>query len=214
MSKETNSIYVQYGCGFSAPVTWRNFDASPTLRFERIPLLGKLSFKNSARFPSNVEFGDIIRGLPVESNHCKAVYCSHVLEHLALEDVTIAFKNTYKILSENGIFRFVIPDLSFLINEYLANRDEESAILFMQRAGLGLEKRLKGLKDFLLNWIGNSRHLWMWDFLSIKAYLENVGFSGVRKAEFGDSEEMIFKDVEVQERWDNCLGVECWKIKK
>ncbi|CAO5043555.1 MULTISPECIES: hypothetical protein [Microcystis] len=30
------SKYVQYGCGWSAPSQWRNFDASPTLRFERM----------------------------------------------------------------------------------------------------------------------------------------------------------------------------------
>src|SRR5882724_7131927 len=32
--------YVHYGCLFCAPESWLNFDASPTLRFERIPILG------------------------------------------------------------------------------------------------------------------------------------------------------------------------------
>jgi hypothetical protein len=33
--------YVQYGCGWSAPKEWVNYDASPTLKWERIPILGR-----------------------------------------------------------------------------------------------------------------------------------------------------------------------------
>jgi len=33
MQRPDRDAYVQYGCGFCAPATWRNFDASPTLRF-------------------------------------------------------------------------------------------------------------------------------------------------------------------------------------
>ena len=37
-----NSPYVQYGCGLSAPHEWLNFDASPILRLQKLPLLGQL----------------------------------------------------------------------------------------------------------------------------------------------------------------------------
>jgi hypothetical protein len=46
--------YVQYGCGWSAPRGWRNFDASLTLRFERLPIIGLL-YTNS-RVPSSPPF--------------------------------------------------------------------------------------------------------------------------------------------------------------
>lgn len=94
-SKE--SAFVQYGCAWSAPESWRNFDASPTLRFERIPVVGKLYTKNESRFPENVEYGDITKGLPVNDTSCDAVYCSHVLEHLSLSDCRVALKNTHAI---------------------------------------------------------------------------------------------------------------------
>ena len=51
------SKYVQYGCRWSAPSRWQNFDASPTLRFERTPLIGRPYTKNQSRFPSNAEYG-------------------------------------------------------------------------------------------------------------------------------------------------------------
>ena len=100
-----NDEYVQYGCGYSAPLGWRNFDASPTLRFERIPLIGRLYKKNKFRFPDNVEFGDIVKGLPIPHDSVKAVYCSHILEHLSLEDFRQAILNTHNILKKGGCFR-------------------------------------------------------------------------------------------------------------
>ena len=34
--------FVQYGCGLTAPTTWENYDVSPTLRVQKVPLLGAL----------------------------------------------------------------------------------------------------------------------------------------------------------------------------
>ena len=80
-------LYVQYGCGLSAPKEWVNFDVSPTLRLQKIPVVGNWLKKSSkVVFPSNVLYGDIVKGLPVADNSCDGVYCSHTLEHLSLED--------------------------------------------------------------------------------------------------------------------------------
>lgn len=203
--------YIQYGCGWRAPEGWRNFDASPTLRFERIPLLGKLYTKNHERFPENVEYGDIVFGLPLPENSCQAIYCSHILEHLALDDFRMALKNTYRLLAPGGIFRFVLPDLEYLINEYRDNSSHEAAIKFMSVTRLGKEQRNRGMKALLAEWLGNSQHYWMWDYKSIRCELEETGFTGIRRAAFGDSAKLVFQAVEDPQRWENCLGVECRK---
>ena len=127
-----NALYIQYGCGLSAPMGWRNFDASPTLRFERLPVIGRFYTKNDIRFPMNVEYGDIVKGLPIEINSCKGIYCSHILEHLSLNDFRIALKNTYRILQPGGVFRLVLPDLEYYINQYHNNNSTDAALLFMQ----------------------------------------------------------------------------------
>jgi len=97
-SKVLKNGFVQYGCGFSVAEGWRNFDASPTLRLERLPVVGRFVVGNMARFPDIVEYGDICKGLPVAANSCEAIYCSHVLEHLSLEDFRLALQNTYEHL--------------------------------------------------------------------------------------------------------------------
>lgn len=106
--------HIQYGCGLNAPKSWRNFDISPTLRLQKIPLAAALlQRRGMPKWSDNVEYGDIVAGLPVERNSCKAVYCSHVLEHLALDDFRRALRNTYLYLEPGGIFRFVLPDLEY-----------------------------------------------------------------------------------------------------
>ena len=205
------SDYIQYGCGWTAPASWRNFDASPTLRFERLPIAGKLYTKNHARFPENVGYGDIVKGLPVQPESCIGVYCSHVLEHLSLEDFRKALKNTYCLLKKGGVFRLVLPDLEYSIKKYLNDPSEDAALIFMRETSLGQERRSWGLKGVNFSLLGNSQHLWMWDYKSIESELRRAGFVEIRKARFGDSVDPLFGDVEEKGRWENCLGVECLK---
>ncbi len=203
--------YVQYGCGWSAPNGWRNFDASPRLRFERLPLVGQLYTKNKSRFPRNVEYGDIVKGLPIPLESCNGVYCSHVLEHLSLDDFRAALYNTHKMLRPGGIFRLVLQDLEYSVKQYLSNPSKEAALTFMRETCLGHERRARSLKSFIISWLGNTQHLWMWDYKSIEPELQNAGFVCSRKASFGDSSDPMFREVEDKGRWDTCLGVECKK---
>ena len=104
--------YVQYGCGLSAPEGWLNYDASPRLRLERNFLAGPVVAKVFGRlFPPGTQFGDVVAGLPVASGAVDGVYCSHILEHLASEDVDYALVETMRILKPGGVFRLVVPDL-------------------------------------------------------------------------------------------------------
>ena len=132
MKQIPEGLLVQYGCGFSAPPGWRNFDASPTLRFERLPIVGKLHSRNGERFPANVEYGDIVKGLPLAHDSCAAVYASHVLEHLSLEDFQTALTNTFALLKSGGLFRLVVPDLETLAKKYLASGNPDAAVTFMK----------------------------------------------------------------------------------
>ena len=203
--------YVQYGCGLSAPKGWINFDSSPSLIIGKIPVLKNLFKKHIPPFPTNVKYGNIVKGLPINNDSCKAVYASHVLEHLALEDFRIALNNTYNILTKGGVFRLVVPDLEWCIKEYQANLLEIRSYKFMENAHLGLLKRERGLIASLRNMLGQSTHLWMWDYTSMKLELEKAGFKNIRRASFNDSSELKFKDVEDEGRFINCLAIECTK---
>lgn len=205
-------VSVQFGCGLWAPASWGNYDVSPALRLRRIPVLGNFVPKGPfGDWPKNVKYGDIISGLPLVDGSVDHLYCSHVLEHLALEDFRAALRNSYRLLKPGGVFRFVLPDLEGLIKDYQNNSSVNASMEFMKESYLGRHKRAKGLKGFVREWMGNSRHLWMWDFKSMKKELEAVGFKSVRRAYYHDSEHPEFKEVEELRRWEKQLGINCFK---
>jgi hypothetical protein len=194
-------MYVQYGCGFCAPESWVNFDASPTLRFERVPVIGRLYTRNSRRFPPAVRYGDIVRGLPIPLGGCDGIYASHVLEHLALSDCSRALTNTRSYLKSGGIFRLVVPDLAQIAGRYVQSRDGHA---FMRESGLGRQSRSWTSEVF-----GNSAHLWLWDEYSMGDALRKAGFTSIRRAAFNDSSDVRFCEVEQLERFEGCLAMEC-----
>jgi len=205
------NVYVQYGSGTCGPKSWRNFDASPILRFERIPLLGKIYTKNKTRFSQNIEYGDIIKSLPFSTNSVHGIYASHVLEHLALNDFRIALRNTFNILRPNGIFRLVVPDLELHAKNYISSNAPLAAVTFMKRTSLGVTKRPKTFFEFLKSWLGNSGHLSMWDFNSLNYELLSAGFTNIRRCSYGDSEDRMFDEVDDLKRFIDSVGIECRK---
>jgi hypothetical protein len=221
----TTRLYVQYGCGFTAGKDWLNFDASPTLRIEKIPLLGKVISAtlsgNCERFPASVKYGDIRNGPLVSVGSAHGVYASHVLEHLSLFDFRRALENTYRMLAEGGIFRLVVPDLFERARRYVSTAEEsEAAKKFLRATLLGKEHRPTGLLGILREIMGSSAHLWMWDESSIAEELKMAGFTRIRRCEFGDSGNPMFDAVEEASRfYDTDLNIrecamEAWKSLK
>lgn len=208
-------LYVQYGCGLSAPAEWENFDISPTLRIQKIPILGSLiRNKLNTVFPKNVRYGDIIKGLPLQHNSCDGIFCSHTLEHLSFNDCKTAIKNTYDLLKPGGIFRCVVPDLESSARTYVEKLDKgdiDSGNQFIRETLLGIEKRPKGFKNFLISYFGNSHHLWMWDKLTLENELKLAGFSSVRLCSYNDSKDVKFAFVEDDGRFFRSVAFEAIK---
>ena len=209
-------LYVHYGCGQFAPKEWINFDASPTLRIQRTPIIGwLLRSKLGQKFDGNVRFGDILKGLPkIPDNSCKGVYSSHVLEHMSLEDFRLALKNTYSILQPGGRFRLIIPDLEVLVMDYvkeLENKDPNASVKFIDRTYLGDRVRPKGMMAVVKHIFGYLKHLWLWDQYSTVEELKKAGFTNIRFCEFNDSEDEMFKLVEDKKRFELCVKVEAIK---
>jgi SAM-dependent methyltransferase len=184
------------------------------LRFERLPIIGKLYTKNEHRFPPGVHFGDVTRGLPVQDGLCDGVYCSHVLEHLSREDFERAIRETFRILKPGGIFRLVVPDLESAARAYVAALDAGAPTAndsFLRSTLLGSERRRRGLPGVLTSAFGNSEHLWMWDWPSLNHALGLAGFTDIRRARMGDSEDPMFREVEEEGRFVTACAVQTVK---
>ena len=204
-------IKLNLGCGISVYDGWTNYDGSPTLWLQRINLIGPLFKFIKPNFPKEVLYGNVLTKIPHRDNSVDLIYSSHMLEHLSLIDFKLEILEIYRLLKPGGVFRAVIPDLEYSIKEYIANEDPDANSKFLNETFLGIETRPKGLLEILRSNIGNSRHLWMWDFKGLFLELEKVGFINISRAFFQDSRIEDFKDVEDYDRWNNCLGFECQK---
>ena len=60
--------------------------------------------------------------------------------------------------------------------ERLPSSDPKAAFHFMEASYLGTIHRSRGIAGLVKRWLGNSSHLWMWDFDSIVGELEQAGF--------------------------------------
>lgn len=203
--------YIQFGCGLCAPASWRNFDAGPAFWIERnLPFLKPMLLKRGfPDYPANIEYGDVTRGLPVAPGTAEAVYCSHVLEHLALDEFRATLRNVFTHLRPGGVFRFVLPDLESLIRNYTTSQDPEAASHFMRDSWLGTDSQGRGASRLLRLLFGRSAHLWMWDEKNMTRELADAGFTAIRRAQIGDNPDPHFADVEDLGRWQDCLGMEC-----
>lgn len=205
-------IKLNFGCGLSCGRDWRNYDASPTLRLQRLPLVGQIAKRTfKPRFPDEACYGDVTRGLPEASSCADLVYCSHVLEHLSLSDFRLTLKEVLRVLKPGGVFRGVLPDLETEVIKYRSDLSAEACSTFMRTTSLGLDARPKGLVMRLRALLGNSQHLWMWDYKGLEAELESAGFVGIYRAQYNDSIHPEFATVEDPDRWVGCLGFECRK---
>lgn len=204
-----NPDCIQFGCGLSCPDGWSNFDSSPRLRLQRLPIIGSRVFSGPfGRFPAGVQVGDIVHGLPVNDGSVRLLYCSHVLEHLSLADLRRALANCHRMLRPGGVFRLVLPDLEFLISEYVRSTSSSRAETFIRSTLMGTERRDQSVRGLLECFLGNTRHLWLWDYSGLAHELAAVGFQHIRRASIGDSPHLEFAEVEAPDRWLDALAIE------
>jgi hypothetical protein len=202
VASEENTL-LHIGCGRTAPPSWRNVDASPTVLLGSIPLFGRWLVPHP--FPENVRYGDIVRGLNLSPGSCKAVFGSHMLEHLTYQGCLRALRNIYDLLSSQGTLRVIVPDLRGLVTHYLDHPDDDAASHFMRSSGLGEEVPSSPLRRLF----GNSQHRWMWDEKSLTQVLCRTGFSRIRACTYGDNP--LFEAVEDAHRYEDAVALEAVK---
>ena len=218
MNMQKEPLLVNIGAGLSCGKSWLNFDASPTLRISKIPVLGKL-IGITLRFPhwpDATRYGNIVKGLPVQHGLCRLIFSSHVFEHLSLSDFETAISNVYAYLQPGGVFRIIVPDLEAYARNYLKQLEEgndrsTAAIDFMKAANLGCEKTRAILKSRLAESLANSRHQWLWDRYSLIKKLEEHKFTNIKLCRYAEWSDQRFAEVEDRARHQDAICLECGK---
>jgi len=205
MTSFNNKLNLHIGCGFKVGKNWTNYDNSPIAILDKIPILRILNKLNNRKFPKEIKYGNIVKRLFCEENTVDNIYCSHVLEHVSLNDGKKMLRNIYMMLKKDGILRIIVPSLEARIEKYIQNKDAHS---FMQSLGCVNAHENENFYKKLRFFFGGSRHRWMFDKNSLFNELKNAGFDSnkIRECEFGDSGLDIFKEVEEEGRFVESNG--------
>jgi SAM-dependent methyltransferase len=177
-------VKVNLGCGLRVAQGWLNIDGSFNAMIASWPswvhkilyrLSGARQYYSSEQYCTilrdhNFLHHDLALSLPLHSSTIDFIYSSHFFEHLFKDDATNLLKACAQALKPGGLIRISIPDLAYAISLY------------------GLGRKTEMLEDyFFVSGRGSylARHKYMYDFDLIKTALEQAGFSGVTRCEYG-----------------------------
>jgi len=176
---------INVGCGASPTPGWLNFDNSFSVRVARWPginamlastlFLGPRSAGLVAMARSgNIRFANAAARIPCATGTARAVYSSHMIEHLDRGEARTFLAEVKRVLRPGGIVRLAAPDLSRLVAGYVATGDADG---FVAGTHMGLD-RPAGLRA-RARWalVGPRHHLWMYDGDSLLRLLAGAGFA-------------------------------------
>ena len=214
------------GCGPNAPPNWLNVDGSwnawlthhPYLR-RLLETLGITSRGQGELWKVRPLVHDLTKPLPFTQNRFSAVYASHVLEHLYLEDAQKLLSECRRVLRPGGVVRIVVPDLRSMANVYL-NNNKEAHNLGSGGKELSADKLNGSLSfrspapptgSFLYQiyslWKDFHHHKWMYDSESLTHYVEAAGFTDVSPKQYLQSAISGIAEVEEADRILDGAGV-------
>lgn len=212
-------IGINIGCGQTPTEGFRNFDNSPSLRLARIPLVGGLFRKagitdqaqaSFIEFATShrIEYGDVLKGLPVQSGSVDVVYSSHVIALLDRAEADVFLAEVLRILRSGGVFRISIPDFKIWVEKYRETGDIDE---FQRYLALSTPKP-KGLLQWLrVALVGTRQHYWLYDGASLCRLLEQRGFVGAEILPAGETGIAEPGGLDLREREGNSVYVEARK---
>jgi len=117
MAEQVKRLHL--GCGLNTPEDWINLDGSWNAWLAKHPIMRRL-FKALRVLPPSlfnipwspdILFHDVRKPLPFQNESLCAIYASHLLEHLYLEEAKRLMKECFRVLQPGGILRMVVPDM-------------------------------------------------------------------------------------------------------
>lgn len=200
----SGSAMLNVGCGAVTHPQWNNVDFSPYALMAKHPqvanLLRKLHLISDLRWErlmgvdTAIVRWDLRRGIPYPESSFDVVYHSHFLEHLSRRDAIEFLKECRRVLKLGGVLRIAVPDLALLVRQYCESmrdatehgraiealfeqivRDQAMGPNEQRGPARILEKLVRGTPEKT-----GERHLWMYDSISLKELLTNLGFANCR----------------------------------
>lgn len=198
------------GGNTSVPDGWINVNYALGLRFYKIPFFRFLNRKIKLfnhDWSGNYIIHDLRHTFPWPDSSVNIIYSSHTLEHFSKTDGRRLLEDCYRVLRNNGILRIVVPDLGYIMQEYIEKRI--SADDFLERLGVLYPEKNNMFKKILLP-IVSFPHKCMYDRSCLIKLLNEIGFDSSVKITF-DSRIEDIRLIELEERTKTSVIIEALK---
>lgn len=175
-----DSDRLQIGCGKNVLPGWINTDMLPGRGIIHV---------------------DVRKPLPFPSGHFRYVFSEHLLEHISCNVGIRLLREIHRVLAPKGTMRIATPDFAFLVRLYL-DPDTEYVEWAAQWSAIPATP-LHTINNFVRNW----GHQFIWDYPTLQATLESVGFVNVARCAVGQSNDPVLQGIEwhgrvIGEKWN------------
>lgn len=210
------SLNISIGCGQTPINGWRNYDNSWSVRLAKIPLLPSIMRKSgflsrqqqefiSFAKNANIRWADATKQIPEKDGTVDVIYSSHMIEHLEKEDAIKFLKEVRRVLKRGGIIRIAVPNIKYLVENYLKDNDANN---FIERTHLNRKRPKNFIAKLKYLIIGDRNHQWMYDGKSLCKLLSYVGFQEPKVMEPGTTIIAKIGELNLEERVPESVFVE------
>jgi SAM-dependent methyltransferase len=189
---QKSGIRLNLGSGPRATPGWVCIDRSPNIWLSRSPQLkailrrvGVLNDAHMLGWDKDIQRGDI-RRLDYKAGTVDAIYSSHTLEHLYLDEAQQVLNEAARVLKQGGLVRLALPDASEMARRFIEGVDEGDP-----KAGWVFNENLlahprsvdRGIKA-LAKRQGGHTHRWQPTPAMAEGMLITAGFGDVERCVF------------------------------
>lgn len=190
------------GSGGHATPGWVCIDRSPNVVLSRVPfakrLLRRLGLLSDAHMPAwdpEIVRRDI-RSLPFPDGSVEAVYSSHTLEHVYLNEAKRVLAEAARVLQPGGMIRVALPDATVMARALVQDAHSPEAGWKYNEALLAHPQAPpQGLRA-LVSRAGGHVHRWQPTAPMVAQMLEEAGFTAIQEQSYRSGE---FPDLAVVE---------------
>jgi predicted SAM-dependent methyltransferase len=172
-------IKLNIGCGTDYKKGWINIDNNSDNNIEA----GKLDLN-----------WDLMKPLPFPDNSADFIFSEHFFEHFSVEDGQKIMKDLMRILKPGGVMRIAMPDLEWVVNNYLHTPVVKDPVV--KKFGFDFVKTNAEWMNMSFRWWG---HKWLYDWEELKRRINEAGYTKVKRAKMGQSSHKELKNLEIRD---------------
>ena len=142
---------------------------------------------------------DVTKKFPFNTKTFDYVFSEHMIEHIKYQDGVKMLKESFRVLKSNGKIRISTPDLQFLIDLYLNEKDQLQKD-YIEWSCKNYQLTEGSIVEVVNNYFQSWGHQFIYDKNTIENTLKAVGFTKIEFFKINESNNLDLKDLENDKR--------------